>query len=69
MNAGTMSVRSKSKKLTASTTSIGRPKNSASTTTSGAIWNHEARSPPASTARCSAPPPGVVADAAKSPAV
>jgi hypothetical protein len=44
MKVGTMSVRSKSKKLTASTTSIGRPKNSASTTTSGAIWNHDARS-------------------------
>ena len=40
----------KSKKLTASTTSIGRPKNSASTTTSGPTWNHDARSPPSSTA-------------------
>jgi len=45
MKAGMISVRLKSKKLTASTTSMGRPKNSSSTTTSGATWNHEARSP------------------------
>ena len=49
-----MSVRLKSKKLTASTTSIGRPKNSSSTSTSGATCNHDARSPLLSSAAASA---------------
>ena len=49
-----ISVRLKSKKLTASTTSIGRPKNISSTSTSGATWNHDARSPLLSSATASA---------------
>src|SRR5262245_61486017 len=55
MKAGMISVRLKSKKLTASTTSMGRPKNSSSTTTRGATCSHEARSPGYSTASGSVP--------------
>src|SRR5205809_1626922 len=45
MKAGMMSLRSKSKKLTTSTTSMGRPKNSVSTETIGATCHQDARSP------------------------
>jgi hypothetical protein len=54
MKAGTMSVRSKSKKLTTNTTSMGRPKNRSSTSTSGETCSHEARSPAGSIVSCSA---------------
>src|SRR5260221_5344706 len=68
MNVGMMSVRSKSKKLTTSTTSIGRPKNSASTITMGAVWNHDAASPESSGAASLTTGPEAASDCSSSAA-